>query len=101
MRTRFNWDQARSMLERWGWGEDLEKSHYWIIDAKNVTFKPQFNDSKKASYWVRDGKARIIVPTFEDLDCRDEYDDFVTCLSEIYGLNPWALEASLEAELCQ
>mgnify|MGYP000311798079 CR=1 FL=1 len=96
----FTWTQARSLLERWGWSEDSEKAHYWTLDAKDGRFKPQPNDSKKASYWVRDGKARIIVPTHEDLECRDEYDDFVTCLAEIYGLNPHALERSLEIELC-
>ena len=97
----FNWAQARSMLSRWGWVEDSEKAHYWILDAKDITFRPQFNDSKEASYWVRNGKARIIVPTAETLECRDEYDNFVACLAEIYGLNPFALKASLEAELCQ
>ena len=96
----FNWVQARSLLARWGWSEDSEKAHYWILDAKDVTFKPQFNDSKKASYWVRNGKARIIVPTAENLECRDEYDNFVTCLGEIYGLNLVALEESLKFELC-
>lgn len=79
MKTRFNWDQARSMLSRWDWIEDLENP----------------------CYWVRKDRTKILVPMIEDLDCRDEYTDFVACLSEIYGLNPWALEASLEAELCQ
>ena len=79
MRTYFNWEQARSLLARWDWVEDSDKAHYW----------------------VRADLIKILVPTFEDLDCRDEYDNFVVRLAEIYGLNYHALEASLEAELCQ
>ena len=74
----FNWTQARSLLSRWGWVED----------------------SARAEYWVQDGRDLIMVPTLETLECRDDYDNFVACLAEIYGLNPHALEASLEAESC-
>ena len=76
----FNWTQARSLLERWGWIEDL--------------------DIPLGSSLGGYGKTRIIVPTVEDLECRDEYDRFVVSLGEIYGLNLHALERSLEVESC-
>ena len=79
MRTRFNWEQARSFLARWDWVEDLEDP----------------------CYWVRKDQTKILIPAIENLEYRDEYNDFVACLAEIYGLNYHALEASLEAELCQ
>jgi len=75
----FNWLQAKSMLSRWGWVED----------------------PARAKYWVQNGWDNIVVPTVEDLDCRDEYDHFVTSLAEIYGLNPFMLQSLLEAEICQ
>ena len=74
----FDWLQAKSMLSRWGWVEDLEDS----------------------PYWVQDGRDRIMVPTVENLECRDEYDDFVICLAEIYGLNSLTLESLLRVESC-
>lgn len=80
MRPRFNWVQARSMLSRYGWVEDILKPGYWSLDGH--------------------GKTNILLPTIENLDCRDEYDNFVDRLAEIYGLNCHALEASLEVESC-
>ena len=74
----FTWTQAKSMLSRWGWTEDLAK----------------------AEYWVQEGRDMIVVPTVENLECRDEYDDFVVCLAEIYSLNPLILESLLRVESC-
>ena len=79
MKTRFDWEQARSLLERWGWIEDISKAGSWSLGGH--------------------GKAIILVPTIEDLECRDEYNDFVACLSDIYRLNSFALESFLEVEL--
>lgn len=101
MRTRFNWDQARSLLARWGWSEDSSKPQHWTIDAKGINIKPKVDSSKYTEYWIKSGKIWIIVPTIEDLECRDEYADFVSGISGIYDLNRHALEASLEAEQCQ
>ena len=80
MRTYLNWKQAKALLERWGWIEDISKAGSWSLGGH--------------------GKAIILVPTIEDLECRDEYGNFVVCFAEIYGLNCHALEASLEVELC-
>ena len=81
MKTCFSWEQARSLLERWGWVEDILKAGSWSLGGH--------------------GKAIILVPTIEDLECRDEYDNFVSCLAGIYRLNPHALESFLEVEQCQ
>ena len=77
----FNWTQARSLLERWGWIESVTLPQCWSLGGH--------------------GKTSLMVPTVEDLECRDEYDRFVVSLGEIYGLNLHALERSLEVELCQ
>ena len=76
----FNWMQARSLLERWGWIESATLPRCWSLGGH--------------------GKTSIMAPTVENLECRDEYDNFVTCLAEIYSLNPLILESLLRVESC-